>query len=299
VTPKQQALLSTLVIALVLSSSLLLTLILYHQPVPRSSGPNTTADLPPSVVLPNATAFAYKISHTPLPLPDNFLRATPASGELKRSENRASPANLEHVRAREFSRLELCSFAAAVARSNDLPVPFFANLIWQESSFRTTVISRAGAQGIAQFMPRTAVEFGLLNPFDPLHALAASGNHLRQLYRSFGNLGLAAAAYNAGPQRVRDWLNNSRPLPEETRNYVLRITSRPVEDWLQMNVSPEDILMPPRAPCREVTEALRAQWVIMRITEEEFAELPSQVPDIDATPQPRTVGDNQYRAKKV
>jgi hypothetical protein len=88
-------------------------------------------------------------------------------------------------------------------------------------------------------------------------------------------------------------LSNSRPLPEETRNYVLRITSRPVEDWLQLNVRPEDILMPPRAPCREATEALQAQWVIMRITEEEFAKLPSQVDGIDATPQPLTVGDTQ------
>jgi hypothetical protein len=291
VTPKQQALLSTLVIALVLSLSLLLTLILYHQSVPSSSGPNTTADLPPGLVLPNATTFAYKITHTPLPLPENFLRATAANTEIKR--NSSSSVDLEHVRPRVISSLELCSFAAAVARSNNLPVPFFANLIWQESGFRIKVISRAGAQGIAQFMPRTAIEFGLLNPFDPVHALSASGNLLRQLYSNFGNLGLAAAAYNAGPQRVRDWISNSRPLPEETRNYVLRITSRPVEDWLQLNVRPEDILMPPRAPCREVTEALRAQWVIMRITEEEFAELPSQVHDIDATPQPRTVGDTQ------
>ena len=197
------------------------------------------------------------------------------------------------MRPREFSRLELCSFAATVARSNNLPVPFFANLIWQESGFRVKVISRAGAQGIAQFMPRTAIEFGLLNPFDPLHALSASGNLLRQLYRNFGNLGLAAAAYNAGPQRVKDWINNGRLLPEETRIYVLRITSRPVEDWLQLNVRPEDILMPPRAPCREVKEALQAQWVTMRITEQEFAELPSQVDDIGATLQLRTVGDTQ------
>ena len=234
-TPRQRALLSTLVIALVLSLSLLLTLILYHQSVPRSSGPNTTADLPAGVVLPNATTFAYKISHTPLPLSEN-LRAPAANSEIKR--NSPSSPDLEHVRPREFSRLELCSFAATVARSNNLPVLFFANLIWQESGFRIKVISRAGAQGIAQFMPRTAIEFGLLNPFDPLHALSASGNLLRQLYRNFGNLGLAAAAYNAGPQRVKDWIINGRPLPEETRNYVLRITSRPVEDWLAIECPP-------------------------------------------------------------
>ena len=59
-------------------------------------------------------------------------------------------------------------------------------------SFRSRTISPAGALGIAQ-----------LNPFEPLHALFAAGKLLRRLNDRFGNLGLAAAAYNAGPQRVR------------------------------------------------------------------------------------------------
>jgi hypothetical protein len=287
VTAKQQALLGTFAIIAFLSLSLLLTLTFYRQSVPRTSRPNMMGGLPASnsVILPTVTTFAYRVSHTPLPFPGNYLRSTPANDDIKRF----SSADLEHVRPREFSRLALCSFAAAVARSNNIPVPFFANLIWQESGFNVKVISRAGAQGIAQFMPRTAVEFDLLNPFDPIHALSTSGNLLRKLYRNFGNLGLAAAAYNAGPQRVKDWISHGRLLPEETRIYVLRITSRPVEDWLQLNVSPEDILMPPRAPCREVTEALREQWVVMRITEREFADVPSQVDDFGSTHQLHTV----------
>jgi hypothetical protein len=164
-----------------------------------------------------------------------------------------------------------------VARANDLPVPFFANLIWQESNFNIKVVSRVGAQGIAQFMPATAVEFGLLNPFDPVHALSAAGSFLRKLYRNFGNLGLAAAAYNAGSQRVRDWMANRGPLPEETRNYVLRITSRSAEDWLQMTADGKDILMPPTAPCIEALEGLREQWAAMSITEREFADAPIQL----------------------
>jgi hypothetical protein len=54
---------------------------------------------------------------------------------------------------------------------------------------------------------------------------------LVELRNEFGNLGLAAAAYNAGPQRVRKYLAGSRGLPIETRNYVLAITGRPVEAW--------------------------------------------------------------------
>ena len=91
------------------------------------------------------------------------------------------------------------------------------------------VISPAGAQGIAQFMPKTAVEQGLTNPFEPIHALHATAKVLCHLQNRFGNLGLAAAAYNAGPGRVSDWMARRRGLPEETRNYVVRITGRPAD----------------------------------------------------------------------
>src|SRR5437870_3050543 len=80
------------------------------------------------------------------------------------------------------------------------------------------------AQGIAQFMPGTAAERRLLDPFDPVQALPKSAEFLRELREQLGNLGLAAAAYNAGPQRVRDWLSGARPLPAETHNYVLAVT---------------------------------------------------------------------------
>jgi hypothetical protein len=50
----------------------------------------------------------------------------------------------------------ICDVLAAAAAENDLPVDFFARLIWQESRFDPTAVSRAGAQGVAQFMPATA-----------------------------------------------------------------------------------------------------------------------------------------------
>src|ERR671926_1602647 len=54
----------------------------------------------------------------------------------------------------------LCRLIETSARASGLPVPFLTRLIWQESGFRITVISRAGAQGVAQFMPGTARERG-------------------------------------------------------------------------------------------------------------------------------------------
>jgi hypothetical protein len=139
----------------------------------------------------------------------------------------------------------------STAKTHDLPLAFFTNLIWQESRFDPTSVSRAGARGIAQFMPRTAAEFGVDDPFDPSQALPASARLLRQLQLKFGNLGLAAAAYNAGPGRVTDWLRKGKALPKETRSYVQIITGRPAESW-RGSMQDEAFRLTPQLPCRDL-----------------------------------------------
>jgi hypothetical protein len=134
------------------------------------------------------------------------------------------------------SRDSICLMIESAARANDLPIDYFARVIWQESRFQPDVvgpITRNGqrAQGIAQFMPGTAAERRLLDPFDPVEALPKSAEFLAELRNQFGNLGLAAAAYNAGPGRLRDFMAGRRPLPAETRNYVVAITGMSVDDW--------------------------------------------------------------------
>ena len=124
----------------------------------------------------------------------------------------------------------------SAARDHGLPMEFFARVIWQESRFRADAVgpvTRSGkrAQGMAQFMPGTAAERGLLDPFDPVQALPKSAEFLRELWLQFGNLGLAAAAYNAGPRRVREWLAGTGYMPGETRNYVSAITGMTVDEW--------------------------------------------------------------------
>jgi hypothetical protein len=129
----------------------------------------------------------------------------------------------------------MCLMMESAARANDLPVDFFVRVIWQESRFQADAVgppTRSGrAQGIAQFMPGTADERGLLDPFNPIQALPKAAEFLSELREQFGNLGLAAAAYNAGPRRIRDWLAGIGPMPAETRNYVFAITGRSVDDW--------------------------------------------------------------------
>ena len=75
----------------------------------------------------------------------------------------------------ESIETSVCRLIESSARTQSLPVAFLTRLIWQESSFRPNTISPAGAQGIAQFMPKTADERGLANPFDPEEAARAVG----------------------------------------------------------------------------------------------------------------------------
>jgi soluble lytic murein transglycosylase-like protein len=144
----------------------------------------------------------------------------------------------------------LCNALMTSAQDNDLPVPFFANLIWQESRLQRDSVSRAGALGIAQFMPEVANEVGLADPFDPRQAIPASARFLRVLRQHFGNLGYVAAAYNAGSHRVGDWLDRRHPLPQETRTYVLRVTGRSAEAWRKSAPDDSKLAFAQSLPCR-------------------------------------------------
>ena len=76
----------------------------------------------------------------------------------------------------------LCGALEAAARKDELPLGFFTRLIWQESRMNPAARSPAGAQGVAQFMPATAGERGLLDPFEPTPALEESAGYLKDLH---------------------------------------------------------------------------------------------------------------------
>jgi hypothetical protein len=140
----------------------------------------------------------------------------------------ASPASAQQS---ETVDQALCRMIEKAAADYQMPVPYFTRLIWQESNFRTGAISGAGAKGVAQFMPGTAAARGLADPFDPEQAIPKAAELLRDLARQFGNLGLAAAAYNGGPTRTANWLEGRAVLAAETQRYVIAITGRSAEDW--------------------------------------------------------------------
>jgi Transglycosylase SLT domain/SPOR domain len=182
-----------------------------------------------------------------------FMGLLLASGPAEAQET-ASPARTETVRE------AVCRLIETSAQRHALPVSFFTRLIWQESSFRTGAISPAGAQGIAQFMPGTALERGLADPFDPEQAIPKAADLLSDHVRRFGNLGLAAAAYNGGPARVSAWLDRRGGLPFETRDYVARITGRSPEEWADDRAAggtAEEQLAEPPPTCLEIVALLR------------------------------------------
>jgi hypothetical protein len=156
----------------------------------------------------------------------------PTSLEISAAKSRGAiqKANADALWA-TFDSHGIHDLIEAAAIGNDIPVWFLARLIRQESGFNPRALSPAGAMGIAQFMPATAAERGLTDPFDPVQAISKSAELLNELKGRFSNLGLAAAAYNAGPQRVQTWLSGRGGLPSETRSYVLAITGRSVQDW--------------------------------------------------------------------
>lgn len=131
-----------------------------------------------------------------------------------------------------------------------------AGLIRQESTFLSDAVSRAGAVGLMQVMPRTGrvlarrerVPYSRSRLFQPEYNLRLGITHLADLIRNYGSLEKALAAYNAGPHRVAAWTANggySEPaefvesIPfSETREYV-QIVMRNAEIYRRLYASSE------------------------------------------------------------
>ncbi|NOQ76436.1 MAG: transglycosylase SLT domain-containing protein [Methylococcaceae bacterium] len=122
-------------------------------------------------------------------------------------------------------KLNLTAFSETVnrvAQYNQVDPALVRALIHAESAFNSKATSRAGAQGLMQLMPATAKELGVVNALNPQQNINGGVKYLAKLLRQFkGDIRLATAAYNAGPNAVKKY--NGIPPYKETQVYVERV----------------------------------------------------------------------------
>lgn len=117
---------------------------------------------------------------------------------------------------------ELAPVIARHSRQHQLHPALIRAVIKAESNFDPHAISRAGAIGLMQLMPQTAVRLDVRDLYDPDDNVGGGTKYLRQLLDRFhGNLPLALAAYNAG-ENVVDRYQTLPPI-DETRQYVRKV----------------------------------------------------------------------------
>lgn len=150
-----------------------------------------------------------------------------------------------------------------------------------ESRGNPRAVSKAGAQGEYQFMPATARQYGVADPFDSQQARAGADRYLAQLEKRYnGSAELAHLAYNWGEGNVDAWLKTGKgakgqPMPEEAQQYVGKImsavdrqptgqaTRKPVQQWSDADIAPQTTSALPQATkksaARQAAEATLAE----------------------------------------
>jgi soluble lytic murein transglycosylase-like protein len=117
---------------------------------------------------------------------------------------------------------EMRELLAQAGSKHDLDVDLLASVVRAESGGNPRAVSRAGAQGLMQLMPKTATTLGVSNSFAADENINGGTAYLDSLLKKYhDNLALALAAYNAGPEAVARW--HGIPPYRETRAYVARV----------------------------------------------------------------------------
>lgn len=158
---------------------------------------------------PASGAVRIKFGYRPIAVRTG--RRPAGSPEISSSSSRLSETRMEKLIERKSEKYRMDpSLVRAVIRA--------------ESGFDCTAVSPKGAIGLMQLMPGTAASLGVCNPFNPAENIDGGVKYLSRLLERFGgNLTLALAAYNAGPQSIEQY--GSIPPYRETRNYVRRVLS--------------------------------------------------------------------------
>lgn len=133
-----------------------------------------------------------------------------------------SPAQAPPKRAMWTVRSRFDDLIDSVARRHDVDPALVKAIVQAESAFDPHAVSRSGARGLMQVLPATASRFSIENLSDPHQNLRAGVLYLKHLLRLFdGDVIMAVAAYNAGPNSVRR--HRGVPPYNETRRYLTKV----------------------------------------------------------------------------
>ena len=156
-----------------------------------------------------------------------YVNAAPDSGyidvptvEIESFE--PAPPDPQEAAAQARNPQDLNSIVNRASARNQVDADFIASVIRAESANNPRAVSPKGAQGLMQLMPQTASMLGVKNSFDAAENVDGGVRYLRELLLFYNNdMIKALAAYNAGPQRVRQY--KGVPPYHETRAYVARV----------------------------------------------------------------------------
>ncbi|MFC0811329.1 transglycosylase SLT domain-containing protein [Paracoccus panacisoli] len=249
-------------------------------PAPATAAaPATDAPAPATDTNPPATAAANAPARAADPAPEAPADPT-ASAPPPAMAGPHQPADTRTERCTADRRScikvasyvsDVCTVIERAATENRLDPNFLARLLWKESMFEPEAVSPVGAQGIAQFMPETARIRRLDDPFNPAKAIHASADYLRYLIDGFGNMGLAAVAYNGGEGRALRFYNGGQVLPYETQDYVEAITGHNAWKWRDEPPGTLDLRLDKDRPFREACIKLAGNRSLKEFTTKQRA----------------------------
>lgn len=142
--------------------------------------------------------------------------------DLPRAADPAPPKQAGPVEDAHLTPELMREMLAKAGEAHDLDVDLLASVVRAESGGNPHAVSKAGARGLMQLMPKTAADLGVGNSFAASENIDGGTAYLDALLKKYhDNLALALAAYNAGPEAVERW--HGIPPYRETRAYVARV----------------------------------------------------------------------------